>query len=48
MARADVRQRLTELGTEPATLSGPEFDTFVKQQYQAVADIVRTANVKLD
>jgi tripartite-type tricarboxylate transporter receptor subunit TctC len=48
MARPDVRQRLTELGTEPSTLVGDDFDAFVKQQYRAVGDIVRTANVKLD
>lgn len=48
MARPDVRQRLSDLGTEPSTLVGDDFDAFVKQQYQAVGDIVRAANVKLD
>lgn len=48
MARPDVRQRLSELGTEPSTLVGDDFDAFVKQQYRVAGDIVRAANVKLD
>jgi tripartite-type tricarboxylate transporter receptor subunit TctC len=48
LQRPAVRQRLRELGTEPSSLTGPEFRSFVQQQYQSVGGLVRAANVKLD
>lgn len=43
-----VRARLLELGTEPSTLTGREFQTFVEQQYEIAGSIVRASGTKLD
>ena len=48
LSRADVRQRLTELGTEPSGLTGKEFEEFVRQQYDYAGEIIRSAGIKLD
>ncbi|MBV7481809.1 tripartite tricarboxylate transporter substrate binding protein [Bordetella sp. BOR01] len=43
-----VRQRLLDLGTQPADMAGRPFRDFTVQQYDYVGDIVRTAGIKLD
>ena len=48
MQQAEVRQRLQDLGTEPVLLTGRDFEAFVKQQYDAIGEVVRFANFKLD
>jgi tripartite-type tricarboxylate transporter receptor subunit TctC len=48
LQQPEVRQRLQELGTEPSSLVGKDFGKFVKQQYDAIGDVVRFANIKLD
>jgi tripartite-type tricarboxylate transporter receptor subunit TctC len=43
-----VKQRLLDLGTQPANLSGKAFRDFTVQQYEYVGDIVRAAHIKLN
>jgi tripartite-type tricarboxylate transporter receptor subunit TctC len=43
-----VRQRLQELGTEPSTLAGADFQKFAQQQDELVGAIVQQAQIKLD
>lgn len=43
-----LRARLVELGTEPSTVSGSEFRTFVEQQYEIAGSVVRSSGMKLD
>ena len=43
-----VRARLTELGTEPSSVTGSEFRSFVEQQYEIAGNVVRSSGAKLD
>lgn len=48
LQRPAVRQRLLDLGTEPADIYDNDFQAFLRQQYDYLGDIVKSANVKLD
>lgn len=48
LQRPAVRQRLLDLGTEPADIYGRDFQQFVEQQQTYLGSIVKFANVKLD
>jgi tripartite-type tricarboxylate transporter receptor subunit TctC len=48
LQRPAVKQRLMEMGTDPADLYGGDFLAYAKQQYEHLGGIVKSANVKLD
>ncbi len=48
MRSADVREQFTRLGVEQVYHDAPGFAAFLRQQKTQFAEVVRTANIKLD
>ncbi len=48
MEVASVKQRLTDLGSEPIWMDGPATDRFVREEYERWGPIVRAAGVKIE
>jgi tripartite-type tricarboxylate transporter receptor subunit TctC len=48
LAAAPVRQRLSDIGSEPIFMDAATTDRFVRDEYERWAPIVRAANVKLE
>ena len=48
LQQPEVRQRLQDMGTEPASLMGRDFAAFVKQQHDSIGEVVRFAKIKID
>jgi tripartite-type tricarboxylate transporter receptor subunit TctC len=47
-ALPDVRERLSSIGAEPATLSSAEFAAMIKRDVARWKEVAREANIKLD
>jgi tripartite-type tricarboxylate transporter receptor subunit TctC len=48
LADPSIKQRLAELGGAPVTMTAPEFGSFVSDDTQKWAKVIRAANIKPD
>jgi tripartite-type tricarboxylate transporter receptor subunit TctC len=46
LARADLREQLTRLGTEPGSMGLPEFGSFVRKEIDDTQKILQAAGIK--
>jgi tripartite-type tricarboxylate transporter receptor subunit TctC len=46
LASADLRERLTKLGTVPGNLTIPQFTEFVKKEVEETNKILQAAGIK--
>ncbi len=46
LAAPDMQERLAKLGAEPMTMSPQQFDTFLKEEYPVLGEVMRASGVK--
>ena len=42
----DVREKFLKLGVDPLTMSLPEFEAMIKQEFESNARLIKTAGIK--
>jgi tripartite-type tricarboxylate transporter receptor subunit TctC len=43
---ADMKERLAKLGSEPMAMSPEQFDTFIRDEFTVLGDVMRASGVK--
>ncbi len=42
----DVRERFLKLGADPLTMSQPEFEAMIREEFEANAKLIKAADIK--
>jgi tripartite-type tricarboxylate transporter receptor subunit TctC len=46
LAAPDMQERLAKLGAEPMSMSPEQFDSFLKEEYAVLGEVMRASGVK--
>jgi tripartite-type tricarboxylate transporter receptor subunit TctC len=46
LAAPDMQERLAKLGAEPLSMSPEQFDSFLKEEYAVLGEVMRASGVK--